>query len=124
MKQMKRILCILLAAMTLMGVAGVAASAAPVQGANAMDILFQNLLNALLNIDLENLTKQQLDGLVSLFNNYKNIPGFSSFVRRLDLPISVKAALHRAGIVKFPIYERSLLWNFIFKYFLFGWIWM
>ena len=40
------------------------------------------------------------------------------------LPYAVKNAIHKAGIKEYPIYERSAFFNFIFKWFLFGWAWM
>jgi len=40
------------------------------------------------------------------------------------LPYAVKNAIHKAGVKSYPIYERSAFFNFVFKWFLLGWVWM
>jgi len=36
----------------------------------------------------------------------------------------VKAALHDAGLMSYPIWERDFMWHLIVKYLLIGWLWM
>ncbi|MDR0532016.1 MAG: hypothetical protein LBG83_08130 [Oscillospiraceae bacterium] len=57
-------------------------------------------------------------------NGFLNLLSSSSKPVTSTLPIELKRALHRADVVKFPLWERSKFWNAFFKYLLFGWIWM
>jgi hypothetical protein len=36
----------------------------------------------------------------------------------------LKAALHKAGIAQYSLWERSDFWHWVFRYLFFGWIWM
>jgi len=129
MKHMKKWLCVLLAAMMLFGAFSVAASASPaanlVNNPVTQRLLrdFQRELEKL--ITLENITERDLKPLLDLASIGSMFGlDLSPLLRNIDIPIPVKNMLHSAGIMRFPIYERSYIWNFIFKYILFGWIWM
>ena len=67
-----------------------------------------------------NLEETALEGLKLIGFDY------TAILKSVDgsLPIAVKAALHKAGLMNYPIWERSLFWNLVFKYLLFGWVWM
>ena len=49
-----------------------------------------------------------------------------AFLEEVDhlLPMAVRAALHDAGLINIPIWERDPLMHFIFYWILFGWLWM
>ena len=123
---MKKLLSILLAALLLGGVmtVGLSAAAAPALPTSFASNPLTDFIN---KYDLKNLTSQQLDLLINILNGLKLI-GFD-YTKVLDavddnLPISAKAALHKAGLKSYPIWERNLFANIIFKYLFFGWIWM
>ena len=48
------------------------------------------------------------------------------FLEEVDhlLPMAVRAALHDAGLINIPVWERNPLIHFIFYWILFGWLWM
>lgn len=126
MKHIKRTLCVLLLAMTLFGAFSVAVQAAP---ASVLDSLvatysrsFQKELEKILR--LETVTEKDLKPIAALLGIVQGLGiDVDKFLRNMDIPIAAKKVLHAAGI-KFPLYERSYFWHFIFKYLLFGWIWM
>ena len=128
MKNMKRILCVLLAVMTLCGVVGVAASAAPIQSAGIIDTQIANFFKELEKIlQLENLTEQQLKPLIAVIGILKALGvDVESLIKNsnIEIPITVKAMLYKYAGINFPIYERSYFWHYFFKFVLFGWIWM
>jgi len=121
---MKKILSILLAALLLGGVMSVGLSAAAAPATQAVD---DQLVKFLGSADLKNLTKDQMNLLVEILG-YLKLLGFD-YTKLLDavkdqLPIAAKAALHKAGLMSYPVWERNVFVNLIFKYLLFGWIWM
>jgi len=122
---MKKLLSILLAVLMLGGVMTVAASAAP---GKATSLASASELKSLLkSLDLKSLSQQELKRITGYLEILKAIGiDYSAILEsvRDELPISVKAALHKAGLAKYPIWERSAFFNFFFKVFLFGWIWM
>jgi len=116
---MKKILSILLAVLLLGSVmtVGFTASAAPAD----------NLVNFLAGKNLNNLSTQEINLLKGILEGLKFVGvDYASVLRRYDsqLPISVKSALHNAGLMNYPIWERNVFFNFIFKYLLLGFIWM
>jgi len=120
---MKKLLSILLAALLLCGVVGLGLTAA---AAPAPDLL-KPLSNFLGSYDLENLTDAQLNILIKILDTLKKAG--VNYRPLLDavsgyLPFRVKAALHDAGLMSYPIWERDFMWYLVFKYLLFGWIWM
>jgi len=120
---MKRILSILLAALLLGGVmsAGFTAAAAPALSA-ASD------LKALLDNGGANITDAQLQTLIKILDALKrtNLFNYQGILKDYgkNLPIAAKATLHKLGLMNYPIWERDIFFNLIFKYLLFGWIWM
>ncbi|MCL2446231.1 MAG: hypothetical protein FWD06_05645 [Oscillospiraceae bacterium] len=40
------------------------------------------------------------------------------------IPMNVRRQLHNEGIVSFPVWERSIVCHLVFRYLLFGFIWM
>jgi len=40
------------------------------------------------------------------------------------IPMNIRQELHNEGIVTFHVWERSWVCHFVFRYLLFGWIWM
>jgi len=40
------------------------------------------------------------------------------------IPMDVRRQLHNEGIVSFPVWERSIICHLVFRYLLFGFIWM
>jgi len=133
MKHMKRCLCALLAALTLLGAFGVAASAAPAAAKSSTSALDKMINDSVRNVTaeiekllkMENVTEKDLKPLIDMLSIGSMFGiDFGKYLKNFDIPIPVKAMLHKAGVMKFPIYERSYVWNFIFKYLLFGWIWM
>jgi hypothetical protein len=119
---MKKILSILLAAILLGSVmtVGFTATAATVS-------VTGNLENFLAGKTLENLTAQELNLLKALLEGLKLLGiDYTAVLKKYDsqLPVAVKAALHDAGLMSYPIWERSVFFNFIFKYLLLGWLWM
>jgi len=132
MKHMKRTLCMLLIAMTLFGAFSVAASAAPA-AASAPSALDKLINNSIRNVQkevekllkMDDVTEKDLKPLIDMLSIGSMFGvDFSKYLKNFDIPIPVKKMLNDAGVMKFPIYERSYFWNFIFKYLLFGWIWM
>jgi len=122
---MKKILSILLAVLLFGGVmtVGFTASAAPA----APQAITDNLVNFLAGKNLANLTTQELNLLKAILEGLKLLGvDYTAILRRYDsqLPVSVKSALHRAGLMNYPIWERNVFFNIIFKYLLFGWLWM
>ena len=96
-------------------------------GGQAQAAGLSTLTNFLAGYDLENLTEGQLSTLIGILTalkkagiNYKPLLDAVSGY----LPMVVKAALHDAGLMSYPIWERDFLMYLIFKYLLFGWIWM
>jgi len=133
---MKKLLSILLAALLLCsGLAmtfGVTAAAAKTDAAAIdFDGIFNSALNLLKGFDPANMTEKQQKSLIESLNNLPGLKGneaVGKLLRDLDkqykLPITFKNLLHKNGIYSFPFYERSVFWNFIFKWLLFGWFWM
>ena len=136
---MKKLLSILLAALMLCsGLAmtfGVTASAAPAQktdaSATALDKLFQSIANTISGYNLEDLSETQESIIVrglKLLKLADTNDAIGKALKAIDkqysLPITFKNLLHKNGIYSFPFYERSVFWNFIFKWLLFGWFWM
>ena len=85
------------------------------------------LLDFLAGVDLENLTEAQLNLLIATLNGLKLLgidykPALDAL--RPILPFAVKAALHDAGLMEYPIWERDFMWYLIVRYLLFGWLWM
>ena len=127
---MKKFLSILLIALLLCGgvSVGLSAAAAPVMQASS---LLDPLLKFIDGNDLASLTEKQLDALMLILKGLKALNiDYAEILKLADdtlpngLPITVKAALHKAGLMNYPIWERDLFFNFIFKWFLFGWAWM
>ena len=134
---MKRLLSILLAALILCtGLAmtfGATASAAPAKQADAAsyDSLFQTIKNYVSGVDLENLSDFQeklivgvLEALQKADTNDFIGKALKEIDKQYNLPVTFKKLLHDHGIYSFPFYERSVFWNFIFKYLFLGFIWM
>ena len=137
---MKKLLSILLAALMLCsGLAmtfGVTASAAPAQkieasAANPFDSIFNAIAKTISGFDLENLSKTQETIIVTALEFLKKTASSDTVgtaLKEIDkaygLPITFKNLLHKNGIYSFPFYERSVFWNFIFKWLLLGFIWM
>ena len=122
---MKKLLSILLAVLMLGGAMMVASSAAP--GKEVSGAATDSLANFLRNKDLKNLSKTDINLLVALLEGLQFLGiDYKTLLNSVSgqLPIAVKAALHKAGLMKYPIWERSVFFNLIFKIFLFGWIWM
>jgi len=77
--------------------------------------------------DLENLTEAQLSILIGILNTLKKAGvNYVPLLEAVDgyLPFTVKAALHDAGLMSYPIWERDYMMYLVFKYLLFGWLWM
>ncbi|MCL2299213.1 MAG: hypothetical protein FWC27_03590 [Firmicutes bacterium] len=120
---MKKLLSILLAVLLLGSVATVGLTAAAAPSANTL----VDLAAFFLKNDAAKLTDAQLKTLIELLDVLKRA-GFN-YEKILDtysgkLPIAAKAALHKAGVMSYPIWERDVFFNFIFKYFLLGFLWM
>jgi len=85
------------------------------------------LLDFLAGVELESLTEAQLNLLILTLNGLKALGvDYASILTPLRpvLPFAVKAALHDAGLMSYPIWERDFMWYLIVKYLLFGWLWM
>jgi len=127
---MKKFLSILLIALLLCGVVGVAAGAAAPALPKAAAIALPGIpsLDSILkNFNLASMTDAQLSSFIKILSGLKSLGvDLSSYLAPIakGLPIPVKAALQQAGLMQFPIWERSYFFNFIFKWLLFGWIWM
>ena len=136
---MKKLLSVLLAALMLCtGLAmtfGVTASAAPAQkvdaSASAFDWIFDTALKLFKGLDPSTMTEKEQENLIEKLSNIPGLKGnelIGKLLKDLDkqygLPITFKNLLHKHGIYSFPFYERSVIWNFIFKWLLFGWFWM
>jgi len=123
---MKKLLSILLACLLLCGVMGVGLSAAAAP-APATAALLKPLSDFLGQYDLENLTDAQLGILIKILETLKkaNI-NYKPLLDAVDdyLPFAVKAALHDAGLMSYPIWERDFMMYLVFRYLLFGWVWM
>jgi len=126
MKTMKKLLSILLAALLLCGVMGVASNAAAASVPN-LSLLTKPLTDFLGQYDLANLTEAQVNILIGILNTLKKAGvNYKPLIEAIDgyLPFAVKAALHDAGLMSYPIWERDFMMYLVFKYLLFGWIWM
>ena len=89
--------------------------------------VLKQLTNFLASADLENLTDAQLELLIGILNTLKKAGvNYVPLLEAVDgyLPFTVKAALHDAGLMNYPIWERNFMMYLVFKYLLFGWIWM
>lgn len=130
MKTMKKLMSILLATLLLgsIAVVGTSAAAAPQAGiTQSASPLETMLISYLKGLDWEKITDTQVTWIVNTIKRMKDNNVEYAYI--LDavanqLPYAVKSALHDAGLAKFPIWERSAFFNFIFKWLLFGWIWM
>lgn len=125
---MKKIISVLLITLLLCGGVSVAASAAPALSLpKASALAIPKLEDLLKPFDLSNLSETQLKLLIGTLAALKKLGvDLAKYLEPVtkNLPIPVKAALHEAGLVEFPIWERSYVFNFIFKWLLFGWLWM
>ena len=126
---MKKTLCIFLATLLLCMGIGMSASAAAEtpQQAPPKSAATDALWAVLNNFDFTNLTNAQITILVNTLKALKALGvDYSGFLERISplLPFSAKAALHDAGLASYPIWERDLMYYLIFKYLLFGWLWM
>jgi len=89
--------------------------------------VLKQLTNFLASADLANLTDAQLELLIGILNTLKKAGvNYVPLLEAVDgyLPFAVKAALHDAGLMNYPIWERDFVMYLIFKYLLFGWLWM
>jgi len=89
--------------------------------------LTKPLTDFLGSYDLENLTEAQLDILIKILEALKKAGiNYAPLLEAVDgyLPFTVKAALHDAGLMSYPIWERDFMMYLVFRYLLFGWIWM
>jgi len=89
--------------------------------------VLKQLTNFLGSYDLENLTEAQLNTLIGILNTLKKVGiNYVPLLEAVDgyLPFTVKAALHDAGLMSYPIWERDFMMYLVFKYLLFGWLWM
>jgi len=123
---MKKLLSILLAAMLLCGIAGMGVSAAPAQP-QATNPLLAPLIEFIAKYDLGSLSDLQVTALIGILRTLKALNiDYTGLLATVDhlLPFSVKAALHDAGLMDYPIWERDMLMYFVFRYLLFGWLWM
>jgi len=130
---MKKTLCIILTALLLCGGmgAGLGAAAAPQAGAQAAPAAVSPLLGPLMEFiaqyDLANLTEAQIQILIGILKTLQALGiDYKPVLEAVDslLPFAVKAALHDAGLMDYPLWERDFLMYLIFKYLLFGWYWM
>ena len=120
---MKKLLSIFLIAVLLCGgltIAAEAKSASP----SAIDS-FPAFLKLLVP-SLEKMTDEQIQMAIKAAKlmNYDLAKIFTTEPIASNLPISAKKILHRNGIVKYPLCERSVIWHYTCKYLFFGWIWM
>jgi len=126
---MKKFLSVLLIAVLLCGVGlvGANANAAPAlveTQSSALQNIAMAALNTLLNSSMGDIAIQAfVNSMGGLQNLGFNVAGFLEAVDDL-LPMAVKAALHDAGVASYPIWERDMLFYLIFRYLLFGWLWM
>ena len=128
---MKKIISVLLAALLLCGGISVAASAAPAAALEPQAITLPGgtagIPNFLWNLNFANLNDVQLLLLINTLKGLKaagvDYSGFLESVRSV-LPIGVKAELHKQGLASYPVWERNSFANFIFKWLLFGFVWM
>ena len=77
--------------------------------------------------DLSDLSDAQITVLIGILTTLKSLGiDYKPVLASIDqyLPFSTKAALHDAGLMNYPIWERSAMWYFVFRYLLFGWLWM
>ena len=89
--------------------------------------LLKPLTDFLAGYDLANLTESQLNTLITILTALKKAGvNYKPLLEAADgiLPFAVKAALHDAGLMSYPIWERDYLMYLVFRYLLFGWIWM
>ena len=126
---MKKLLSILLAVLLIGGTMGVAASAAApaLPKAASLSPLLKPLTDFIAKYDLENLTQVQLDLMIKILQGLKKLNiDYAPLLESLDeyLPFAVKAALHDAGLMEYPVWERDMILHFVFRYLLFGWLWM
>ncbi|MDR2687190.1 MAG: hypothetical protein LBB75_05510 [Oscillospiraceae bacterium] len=121
---MKKLLSIFLSALLLCGVmgAGLTAAAAP-----DLSLLQKPLTEFLGQYDLENLTEAQVGIFIKILETLKKAGvDYVPLLEAADgyLPFTVKAALHDAGLMSYPIWERDAMMYLVFRYLLFGWVWM
>ena len=124
---MKKLVSILLTALLLCGALGAGLSAAAAPAPVAVSPLLKPLVDFLAQYDLQKLTDAQINILIGILNTLKRLGvDYTGVLEAVDdlLPMSVKAALHDAGLMSYPIWERNFLAYLIFKYLLFGWLWM
>ena len=130
---MKKTLCILLTALLLCGAfgAGLNAAAAPPKAQAlapaAVSPLLGPLVEFLAQYDLKSLTDAQVNILIGILKTLKTLGiDYTGILEAVDdlLPMAVKAALHDAGLMNYPIWERDFIAYLIFRYLLFGWYWM
>ena len=72
-------------------------------------------------------TQSQIDSLIWILRQMDNLGiDYSGLLEWADpfLPMSVRNALHNAGLASYPIWERNVFFNILFYWVLFGWIWM
>ncbi len=126
----KKILSIFLAALLLCGAVSVGVSAAASTAksyASQEGILETALRSFIKNVDWGKITETQTTWLIKTLTTMKTLGiNYDSILETVSpyLPMSVKAALHDAGLAEYPIWERDMLMYFVFRYLLFGWVWM
>ena len=124
---MKKTLCILLTALLLCGAFGAGLNAAAAPAPAAVSPLLGPLVEFLAQYDLKSLTDAQVNLLIGILKTLKTLGiDYTGVLEAVDglLPMTVKAALHDAGLMSYPIWERDFIAYLIFRYLLFGWIWM
>ena len=97
------------------------------QGKTPESSALKPLKDFIAGYDLEHLTQAQLDILIKILETLKKLGiDYKPLLEAVDgyLPFAVKAALHDAGLMSYPIWERDFTMYLVFKYLLFGWIWM
>ena len=125
---MKKLVSVLLVALLLCAGLGLVGASAAEPAPAIVNSTWQNMATAALNSLLgSSLGDAAIGAFITTLQTLQNL-GFdvSGFLEAVDdvLPMSVKAALHDAGIKSYPIWERDMLFYLIFRYLLFGWYWM
>jgi hypothetical protein len=120
---MKKLLSVLMIAVLLCGALTVGVAAKP-KGPTSLDS-FPAFLKLIVP-SLDSLTDSQVQLAVKAAKlmNYDLAKLFTTEPIASNLPISAKKILHRNGVVKYPLYQRSVIWYSVCKYLFFGWIWM
>ena len=124
---MKKLLSILLVALLLCGVMGVGLSVSAAPAAPQAINPLLPLIEFIAQNNLQDLNEAQTKLLIEILKLLKTLNiDYSGLLASVDslLPMSVKAALHEAGLANYPIWERDMMWYLIFRYLLFGWYWM